>query len=208
MNPRKTNRGFTLLEVMIALSILAVSLMIMLEMQTTSVILTSESEKISTATGLADEKMREVLVVLEREGWSSRDIAEQGDFLDFGAEDFRGDSLRIETEDLSEYYWAYTVRAVELNLPDGGAEGMASDLMGSSNAAQTAADQGASGLPSLSDLGIDAAVIGEFLENYVREVRVIVWWGDNEDELDQIELVHHAIDPSGLGGASQGTAGS
>ena len=40
-------------------------------------------------------------------------------------------------------------------------------------------------------------MITEMLATYIREVRVLVWWGDNEDELDQVELVTHIINPTG-----------
>ena len=52
---------------MVALGILALSLMVMIEMQSTSVLLSSDADRISKATVLADEKMREVLLVLEKE---------------------------------------------------------------------------------------------------------------------------------------------
>ena len=26
---------------------------------------------------------------------------------------------------------------------------------------------------------------------------MLVWWGENEDELDQVEIVTHVINPSG-----------
>ena len=199
MSRLSLRRGFTLLEVMVALGILALSLMVMIEMQSTSVLLSSDADRISKATVLADEKMREVLLVLEREGWSTQDIAEQGDFSDFGDEEFRGESLQLESdEDLSDYSWAYTVRAVDLNLPKGGVEDMATNMLQGGATAQTAEQQDTIGIPDMGDLGLDAAMMGEYIQDYVREIRVIVWWGDNEDEQDQIELVHHAINPTGV----------
>jgi len=206
---RISRRGFTLLEVMVALGIMALSLMIMIELQTTSVMLTSDADRMTTATSLADEKMREVLLVLEKEGWSTQDVAEQGDFLDFGEEDFRGEALQVEMGDnLSDYRWAYTVRAVELNLPDGGAAGLASSLTESGASAQAAEEQDIVGAMDLGDMGITAAVIGEYIQDYVREIRVIVWWGENEDEDQQVELVHHAINPSGVVQNANSTEGS
>ena len=46
-------------------------------------------------------------------------------------------------------------------------------------------------------MGIDSDVVTEMLSPYFREVRVRVWWGENEDDLDQVELVSHVINPSG-----------
>ena len=192
-------RGFTLLEVMVALGILALSLMVMIEMQSTSVWMSVDADRVSTATVLADEKMREVLLVLERDGWSTQDIAEQGDFADFGDEEFRGESLQLElNDDIADYNWAYTVRSVDLQLPKGGVEDMASSMLQGGATAQTAEQQDTLGIPDMGDLGLDAAMMGEYIQDYVREVRVIVWWGENEEGESQVELVHHAINPSGV----------
>jgi hypothetical protein len=40
-------------------------------------------------------------------------------------------------------------------------------------------------------------MISEYLGAYIREVRVLVWWGENEDSVDQVELLTHIINPSG-----------
>lgn len=51
----------------------------------------------------------------------------------------------------------------------------------------------------LSDIpGFNPEQITEYLSNYIREVRVVVWWGENEDETDQVEITTHAINPSGI----------
>ena len=54
----KTSRGFTLLEVTIALALLVMSLGILLQSQTSAVIMTVDAEKIRIATQLAEEKVR------------------------------------------------------------------------------------------------------------------------------------------------------
>ena len=75
---------------------------------------------------------------------------------------------------------------------------MASNMLQGGATAQAADQQDTIGIPDMGDLGLDAAMMGEYIQDYVREIRVIVWWGDNEDETDQIELVHHAINPTGV----------
>ena len=121
MTPLSLRRGFTLLEVMVALGILALSLMVMIEMQSTSVLLSSDADQISQATVLADEKMREVLLVLEREGWSTQDIAEQGDFSDFGDEEFRGESLNYNPMKTSAIIHGRTPSAQLISISPKGA---------------------------------------------------------------------------------------
>ena len=41
-------------------------------------------------------------------------------------------------------------------------------------------------------------MITEMLSPYIREIVVRVWWGDNEDGVDQVEFTTHAVNPSGV----------
>ena len=76
---RPPSRGFTLLEVTIALALLVMALGILLQSQTSAVIMTVDAEKIRIATQLAEEKMSEAQIQLEVEGWTTADIDENGD---------------------------------------------------------------------------------------------------------------------------------
>ena len=195
---RQSRRAFTLLEVIIAIGILTVTLLVLVQSQASAVMMTNDSRRIATATALADEKMQEVILTLEREGWTSQDIEEDGDYENFGSEEFRGDDISVEM-DLEDYKWAYTVRRIELNIP--------TDLSGT---ADTLADGGGLGAQAqeegLPDMGLDLSMIPGFspdmimdeLSGFMREVRVRVWWGDNEDGDDQVELIHHVINPTGV----------
>lgn len=192
-------RAFTLLEVMVALGIMALAMMVLVDTQSTAVMMTNEGDHIRTATMLADEKMKEVALTLEVEGWSSQDIEEEGEFEDFGNEEFRGDALHLDYDEgaLAEFRWAYTVRAIDLTIPsDLGA--MAGDLAGGGYWGDTDEQADVGGMPDLADFGFGPDKIAEMLSPYLREVRVIVWWGDNDDELDQVEIVHHVINPTGV----------
>jgi prepilin-type N-terminal cleavage/methylation domain-containing protein len=195
---RRDRRAFTLLEVLVALGIMAVAMVVLVESQTAAVFMTTESNRIRTSTMLANERMKEVVLQLEVEGWSSSDIEEEGDFSDFGNEEFRGDALHLEFAEgeLEEYRWAYTVRSIDLQMPsDLGA--MAGDLAGGGYWGDLDEQPDVGGAPDLADFGFGPDKIAEMLSPYLREVRVIVWWGENEEELDQIEIVHHVINPSG-----------
>ena len=125
----RSRRAFTLLEVTIAMSILAVSLVILMESQGNAVFMTQDAEKVRLATMLAEEKMTEAQLRIEYEGWKNSDIEENGDFDDFGQEDFRGTNLRLDFSDsLDKYKWAYTIRQIDISIPtDLG--GMAGDMM-------------------------------------------------------------------------------
>ncbi|MFZ5481026.1 MAG: type IV pilus modification PilV family protein, partial [Myxococcota bacterium] len=76
-------RGFTLLEVVIALAILAVSLVVLVESQSSAVLVTVDAQRTLTGTWLAQEKMAEAMLRVEYEGFTDQDIDEEGDFADF-----------------------------------------------------------------------------------------------------------------------------
>jgi prepilin-type N-terminal cleavage/methylation domain-containing protein len=198
---RRQRPAFTLLEVIIALGILAVALMVLVNTQVSSVFMTTEGERVTTATALAEEKLKEIMIQLEREGWASSDIDEEGDFANFGEEDFRGGGLEVEHgDDLADYKFAYTVRRIELTLPSD-LGGTAQQLAGSGMYGEAVADQAqqadVGGMPDISAF-IKPNQISEYLADYFREVRILVWWGENEDKTDQVEIVHHVINPSGM----------
>ena len=191
--------GFTLLEVIIALGILAGAMVVLVDSQTMAVLSTQEADKLIVATNLAQEKMAEVQLVLEREGFGEMDIEEDGDFSDYGSEDFRGDDLHLnlQPEDVEGLQWAYTVRKIEIALPNIG--DMAGDLAGNGYfGADKGSEMDVGGAPDLGDLGISPDMVSDHLGKFIREVRVLVWWGDNEDKTDQVELTTHIINQSGV----------
>ena len=193
-------RGFTLLEVVIALAIMVLALTVLIQTQSSAAFMTLEARRMETASMLADEKMKEIMVTLEREGWGSQDIEEEGDFETFGQEEFRGDGLVVDFEgEHDDYKFAYTVREIELDLPTnlGDVAGqLGQNGYGTFGAAEEEGVDMFGGMPDLGSF-IQPEQITEYLSAFVREVRVVVWWGDNEDKLDQVELVHHVINPTG-----------
>ena len=200
LSRRYRSRGFTLIEVTIALSILVLGLSILVENQGFAAFMTRDAKKIRMATMLAEEKLVEAQLILEFEGWTTRDVNEQGDFSDFGSEDFRGENLRIEMdEELEEYKWAYTVRSIEMTMPtDVG--GMMDDLLGEGYFGdQTQNDAVQDNQMDLSDVGISPDMISDYLSDYIREVRVRIWWNEDYEETgDYVELLTHVINPSGM----------
>lgn len=191
-------RAFTLLEVVIALGILVISLVVLVDAQATAVFMTAEAERIIASNMLAREKMAEVQMLVELEGFGEQDIDEEGHFKDFEPE-----GLEVEFEDrFEDFHWAYTIRKIELGLV-GDLAGMAGDLAGSGYLGEAGEQADTTGTPDLTDMGINPDMITDMLGAYIREVRVVVWWGENEDEVDQIEIVSHVINPSGMVTASE-----
>jgi prepilin-type N-terminal cleavage/methylation domain-containing protein len=204
---RGPRRGFTLLEVVIALGILAVGMTVLLQTQATAVVMTSEADKVRVGTLLAQEKMAECQLLVEKNGFSSDDVEDDGDFQDYGAEDFRADVGDIDMEGaLDDYRWAYTIRQIELTMPDD-LTGTATDLinqgyLGEDVKSSYEASETDEESLDLSDMGLSSDMVTDQLSNYIREVRVMVWWSDEQDEegnyLDSVELVTHIINPSGF----------
>lgn len=90
---RKKKAGFTLLEVMIAMSILAIGLAAVFQMQSQSVSLASESRFLTTASLLAQNKMVEVEAMTKLENRT-----QSGDFA----------------PDYPEYGWSVTVADTQM----------------------------------------------------------------------------------------------
>jgi prepilin-type N-terminal cleavage/methylation domain-containing protein len=194
---RRARGGFTLLEVVVALAILAVSLVVLVESQTSSVLLTIDTEKTLTGTWLAQEKMAEVVLRTEQEGFREADIDEEGDFSEWGAAEEFGES--VDFGDAFEgYKWAYTIRKVDLQVGD--MTSAADDLQAAGITGNEPEDNTEE--RDLTDVGFDGSMLSEQLRPYIREIRVLVWWTEEEPDLEEgcdgcIELVTHVINPGG-----------
>lgn len=196
---RRLRAGFSLLEVMVAIAVLLVSLVLLMEIQSSAIKMTSEAQRFVVATGLAQEKLTEVLLLVEEEGFGTDDIHEHGDFDDFGDE-----AVNLEFgESLEEYHWEYWVEEIDLGLA-GDLTGMAGDMAGSGYWG----DEGSADIetpdsqaPDLSTLGVSSDMITDMLGAYIREVRVRVYWGKSsrlaEKLGDEIIITTHVINPTG-----------
>ena len=195
-----SHRGFSLIEITIALSILVLALSILVENQGFAALMTRDAEKIRIATMLAEEKMIEAQLQLELEGWKTSDIDEDGDFDDLGSEEFRGSGSNLDLDDeFEDYKWAYTIRKIEMNMPaDMG--GMMDDMMGSGYYGDQSQNEDIqNNQMDLGDIGISSDMITEYLSDYIREVRVMVWWEEDFEETgDYVELLTHVVNPSGV----------
>lgn len=203
---RGTRRaGFTLLEVVIAMGILVLGLMVLVDTQASAVLSTVDADRSLEATRLAQEKMTEVMLLVEVEGFTQDDKEDNGDFQDFGSESWRGDSLAIEDQDLGDFHWAWTVRRIELTIPTD-LQGMMGDLEGAGavDPATLGENYDQSQVPDLTDMGVSPDMITDMLAAYIREVRVVVWWGKEEPDIsggdlpeNSVELLTHVINPTG-----------
>lgn len=100
-------KGFSLLEVLIAVAILAFSFLTLLNFQGQTMFRVGRAEKMTQAVFLAHQKMGEVLLQLEKEYVQQRvfpdDKSENGEF----------------EEPYEKFQWEWNLRKVEIPAPEG-----------------------------------------------------------------------------------------
>src|SRR5262249_2587833 len=110
MSQHGSASGFTLLEVMIAICILALSVVSLTISQTNSIRASGRAENIQTASTLARQKMTEKKIELQKdidkESFQDEKANDQGDF----------------EKPFDNYRWEFRVRKVEIPLVDVGGE--------------------------------------------------------------------------------------
>ena len=94
-------RGFTLLEVLIAVAILAAALLAIFSMESSSMIRSRRGEDLQIATMLANTKLSEVVLDLSKSGDFPEEKSEEGTFDD---------------EEFSDYRWEMKIRPVSIPL--------------------------------------------------------------------------------------------
>lgn len=204
MNRRR--HGFTLLEIVISLAILSVSLMVLVESQSASVMQTVDSQRVLTANSLAEAKLAEVLLGLEMHGFTESDQGEEGSFESFGDDGSYGDVVDFEGE-YDDYSYAWTIRQVDMEIGDiaGTMEDMQqSGLLPQQSDEQKSAQESSGMDPSMLSSFLSPDQLNDMLSPWMREVRVVVWWGDDPGDLEAdtecdrcVELVTHVFNPSG-----------
>ncbi|MBN1960897.1 MAG: prepilin-type N-terminal cleavage/methylation domain-containing protein [Deltaproteobacteria bacterium] len=98
---QKTERGFTLLEVVIALAILGLGLGVLLHAQATSLAAAGRVRGLTIATLLARSKMIDIEQDLLDEGFTLGTVEKEGDFKEEGHPDFK---------------WKYQISEVKIDL--------------------------------------------------------------------------------------------
>jgi prepilin-type N-terminal cleavage/methylation domain-containing protein len=196
-----SRRGFSLLEVMVALAILTVSLVILAETQGSAVVLTNEAERMIMASDLAQYKLSEAMLRVESEGFQIAEVYEVGDFDDLGDE-----ALDMEFgPELEDYHWEYAITEIDIEML-GDIATMTQEL----DQSLGPADAGEGGMPAANNPALDALSafgfgpeqLTEMIGPFIRELRVRVWWGDDseraEEEGWEVVITTHAINPTGM----------
>ncbi len=221
----RRRRGFTLLEVLVAVAILGLGMTVLLSSQAGLFSGSQRAQNLSVATGLARCKLSEVELKLQKEGYPISDQHDEGNCC--------------EGEEDSSYQCSWKIEKVELPQPkdlagggsDGGAEepgglgafgGLAALQSGGS--AVLGGDGGLGGLSSLLSAGAAAGGVQgmaplvmsmvypdlkPMLEASIRKVTLTVHWkeGKNERELAVTEYVTNpqqgGLDPNAAAGLAE-----
>lgn len=156
--PRAGDSGFTLLEVLIAVAILAVSLSSLMGSQMNSMAATRYARDITAAALLAEHQIVELEFFHRQEGWVSSDVEYEGDFSEQGYDDMK---------------WACTVHFIELpeyNQLIEAKEGVDEAAGEDGDNVMDAGDQ------AFGALGMVWPIVKAAIENSIRKVDCKVTW--------------------------------
>jgi general secretion pathway protein I len=184
-------RGFSLLEVLVAVALLALGLTGLFLAQARSLELARQTRELSVATGLARMKLLECQDDLLKKGFSIGDYDEEGNFDDDG---------------YAEFFWE--CHAYKPDIPTGDAsdiqEGLSSGgaAAGGAGALGGALGGGGGGANPMAEMGAGMIApvlsqISDVMGESIREMVVIVRWREGEEWTD-IRVTTHLIDLKGM----------
>ena len=186
---RSSALGFTLIEVMVSLAILALSLTVISQAQQASMRQVLRGKMMTVATLLAREKMVDLEEDLFKEGFSDFEEEERGDF---------------DEEGFEHYKWVLKIEKIELPKADGDALGdAAKDAAESGSGSSSAATSTGMGMLGGQMLGRQFEMFRGVIEEAIRRVSLKVTW--KEGRLERaITVVAYFTDPRKLDAAGAG----
>jgi general secretion pathway protein I len=177
--------GFSLLEVMVAMAILAVALVVLVGITTQNVRATQHARQVTVATFLSRAKMSDVEDQILQEGFVDNDETEEGDFAEQGKAEFR---------------WKTLIEKVELPT----------DITQQTQEAVQDQTQQQSGNPLMAMAGLMGGFMTTLIEpirvglqESVRRVTVRVAWDEPGRAEQSFEVVTFMTDPAKLDMAMQ-----
>lgn len=187
----RSRSGFTLLEVMVSLGILAVALMAIADLNGGAIRMHVYSRELTKAVQLARGKMLDLQTQLRKDGLSDFSKEYAGDFSD---------------EKESNFKWRATVVKPEIELDPQQLTGMVAGGLGlggdSANSGEPETDLMSMLGPMAGMIGAQVTQMQEALKDSVREVHLTVSWKQGAKE-ESFEVVEHIII---LANASQAAA--
>lgn len=187
--------GFTLLEVMVSLSILALAFVAIAGIQANSFEASNYARRITIATMLARSKMLDLELMLQDDGFSTSDKEESGDFSEEG---------------YSEMRWTATIRKIEVDIAK-----LLGGFFGGEVSPETLPDQADKFLSGLRGDAPDDALneaaeksslsqalggeqmqlvfnqVSETLSESIREIALEIQWGKEGVDLESVKFVQY-----------------
>lgn len=192
----RRTRGFTLLETVVALAILALALMAIFDINSGAVSNHAYSKKLTVATLLARSKMTDLEQKLYDEGFSNDDDEESGDFSQEGWDNFkwRAKIIAPQTDGVSP---EQLIGAI-FNLPigeGGDMSGLASMFGGGGADGKSGSSQATTNPMAGAAMGMAQPMFTQMVQQItqtVREVHLTVYWKDGT-EVESLDLVTHVV---------------
>ncbi|MCM2333530.1 MAG: prepilin-type N-terminal cleavage/methylation domain-containing protein [Anaeromyxobacteraceae bacterium] len=202
--------GFTLLEVMVAMAILAMSLMAAFDVVGGALRNHERTRHLELATMLARAKLAEVEARFEEDGFRDFDESDEGTFDEEGHPEV---SWKVATvKPTMELGAEGVVKA--LTGADGGLEGLLGMAPGSLGGAGGKGAGAAAGAPisplagqALAAIQTQLTALGEEIKKGVREVRLTVSWKEGPSEESFTVVTHMVVLVPGSQAATAGTGG-
>jgi general secretion pathway protein I len=184
-------RGFTLLEVMIALAILGLALTAIVDINGTAIRTHSYAKQVTVATMLARSKMADLESQFTQEGFTSEfDQKMDGNFEDEGWDGFKWEAEIIKPDLDAKNATALVEQLVGKMMGNASLETAKGDKAGPADPTM-GADQGILGAVKPM---VEAQVqqLTETLKSALREVRLHVTWEDG-GEKESVDVVTHFV---------------
>ncbi|MCA9507322.1 MAG: prepilin-type N-terminal cleavage/methylation domain-containing protein [Myxococcales bacterium] len=176
MRGKRSKNGFSLMEVMVALALLALSFTSLVLVQSRATNLAVQSRYISTATQLARFQLMECKREVEKIISSASDFKQEGDYQEQG---------------FDEYKWE--CHAPRFNMRPPSASQVESRAK--ANAPKGLKDEMSTTSSAMSPM---ISLITESLGNSVRELVVVIRWKNNGID-DEVRVVTHVVDLNAMG---------